>query len=84
MPVKKMSIALDPEVAEAAAEAARSRGQSLSAWLNDAARRQLTIDKGLQAVHEWQQEHGMFTDAERASAETLLDDLLGEEDEPDA
>ncbi|MDQ3931598.1 MAG: hypothetical protein M3252_02000 [Actinomycetota bacterium] len=77
MPVKKVSIALDADVAEAAASAAKAHGQSLSSWLNDAARNQLRIEQGLSAVREWQTEHGMLTDDERASAETVLDHLLG-------
>lgn len=77
MAVKKISVALDPDVAEAAASAAQAHGQSLSAWLNDAARTQLRIEQGLTAVREWQTEHGTLTDGERASAEAVLDDLLG-------
>jgi hypothetical protein len=77
MAVKKISAALDPYVAEAAASAADAHGQSLSAWLNDAARSRLVIEDGWQAVAEWQTEHGELTVEERASAEALLDDLLG-------
>jgi hypothetical protein len=77
MAVKKISVALDPDVAEAAASAADARGQSLSAWLNDAARSRLVIESGRQAVAEWQTEHAELTVEERASAEALLDDLLG-------
>lgn len=77
MAVKKISVALDPDVAEAAASAAQAHGQSLSSWLNDAARSRLVIDRGRQAVLEWQNEHGELTGDERASAEGLLDDLLG-------
>jgi hypothetical protein len=68
MAVKKISVALDPDVAEAAASAAEAHGQSLSAWLNDAARGRLVIERGLRAVAEWQNEHGELTVEERASA----------------
>ena len=76
MAVKKLSVALEPEVAAAAALAAEARGQSLSAWLNDAARARLVIERGRQAVLEWQREHGELTDEERASAEARLAVLL--------
>jgi hypothetical protein len=77
MAVKKISVALDPDVAAAAASAADAHGQSLSAWLNDAARSRLVIESGRQAVTAWQTEHAELTVEERASAEALLDDLLG-------
>ncbi len=77
MAVKKISVALEPEVAEAAASAAEAHGQSLSSWLNEAARNQLRIEQGLDAVSAWQDERGTLTDDERASAEALLDELLG-------
>lgn len=77
MAVKKISVALDPDVAEAAASAAQAHGQSLSSWLNDAARSRLVLERGRQAVQQWQDEHGTLTDDERASADALLDDLLG-------
>lgn len=77
MAVKKLSVALDPEVAEAAAAAAEAHGQSLSSWLNEAARNQLRIERGLEAVSAWQDEHGALTEDDRASAEAVLDELLG-------
>jgi hypothetical protein len=77
MAVKKISVALDPEVADAAASAAEAHGQSLSSWLNDAARSRLTLERGRQAMQEWQDEHGALTEGERASADALLDSLLG-------
>jgi hypothetical protein len=77
MAVKKVSVALDPDVAAAAASAAEAHGQSLSSWLNDAARSRLVIERGRRAVIEWQNERGDLTAEERASAEALLDDLLG-------
>jgi hypothetical protein len=75
MPVKEISVALDPDVAETAT--AQAHGQSLSAWLNDAARARLTVERGRLAVQQWQDEQGALTDEERASADALLDELLG-------
>lgn len=77
MAVKKISVALDPDVVEAAGAAAEAHGQSLSSWLNDAARSRLALERGRQAVRDWQDEHGVLTPEERASAEALLDELLG-------
>lgn len=77
MAVKKISIALDPDVAEAAALAADQHGQSLSAWLNGAARTQLRIEDGLNAVAEWEASDGALTPAERTAADQTLDRLIG-------
>ena len=77
MAVKKISVALDPDVAEAAASAAEHHGQSLSAWLNQAARMQLRIEDGLNAVAEWEATNGALTPAERAAADQTLDQLVG-------
>lgn len=76
MAVKKISVALDPDVVEAVALAAKRRGESLSAWLNDAARAQLRIEDGLAAVAEWETEHGVLTEEELAAASGLLDRVL--------
>lgn len=78
MVVKKLSVALDPDVADAAATAAESSGQSLSAWLNDAARDRLRVEAGLAAVAEWEAEQGpLSAAAECAVADRRLDDLVG-------
>ena len=77
MPVRKLSIALDAEVAEGVAGAASAAGISVSAWLNRAAEDALAIQAGLAAAREWQDEHGAFSDAERAAADRTLDRLIG-------
>ena len=73
MTVKKLSIALDGEVAAAAGRAAARSGLSLSAWLNDAAANALEVERGLEAVREWEAEHGAFTAAELEEADRVLD-----------
>jgi hypothetical protein len=73
MGVKKLSIALDERVAEAAAASAERHGLSLSAWLNRAAERALAVEDGLAAVAEWEAEHGAFTAEEIAAADAVLD-----------
>jgi hypothetical protein len=73
MGVKKLSIALDERVAEAAAASAERNGLSLSAWLNRAAQNALAVEDGLAAVAEWEAEHGAFTAEEIAAADAVLD-----------
>jgi hypothetical protein len=73
MGVKKLSIALDERVAEAAAASAERHGLSLSAWLNRAAQNALAVEYGLAAVAEWEAEHGAFTAEEIAAADAILD-----------
>lgn len=73
VPVRKLSVALEEAVAAAASTSAARQGQSLSAWLNDAAARALAIEDGLAAVAEWEAEHGPFTDEELAAADAILD-----------
>jgi hypothetical protein len=72
MTVRKLSIALDPAVASAAAVAADNEGLSLSAWLNRAATRALALDEGRQAIAEWEAEHGAITEEELAAAGRFL------------
>jgi hypothetical protein len=73
MTVRKLSVALDARVADAAAQAAKRRGSSLSAWLNEAAEHALAIEDGLAAVAEYEAEYGAFTPAEIARADRVLD-----------
>lgn len=76
MAVKKLSVALDDQVAEAAARAASRAGVSLSAWLNHAAENELAIESGLDGVREWEAEHGELSVDELARADDLLDRVL--------
>lgn len=77
MTVKKLSVALDEEVAAAAAASAEASGLSLSAWMNRAASDALAIDHGLAGVREWEAENGELTEAELADADLVLDEILG-------
>ena len=76
MAVKKLSVALDDAVAQEVALAADRAGVSVSAWLNHAAENELAIEAGLDAVREWEAEHGELTDKELAAADKLLDRVL--------
>lgn len=75
MAVKKISVALDPEVAEGATASAQARGETLSSWLNRAARERLAIESGLHAVQRWEQDAGQLTEDELAAAREILDRL---------
>lgn len=73
MGVRKLSVALEEQVAEAAAASAERHGLSLSAWLNRAAENALAVEEGLAAVAEWEAEHGALTAEELAAADAALD-----------
>jgi hypothetical protein len=62
-------------VAYAARQAAKRRGMSLSAWLNEASRNALAIEDGLVGVTEWEAECGPPTAEEVAAANAVLDDM---------
>ena len=76
MPVRKLSVALDDSVAEDVARAADRAGVSVSAWLNHAAENELATERGLDAVREWEADHGALTGEELAAADTLLDRVV--------
>ena len=77
MPVQKVSISLDEPVLLAAREAAKRRGMSLSAWLNEVSESALETEAGLAdglvAVAEWEAESGPITAEELAEADAVLD-----------
>ena len=76
MTVRKLSIALDRSVADAAADAAEREGLSLSAWLSRAAERALVVERGLEAVRAWERDNGSLTDAELSDADKVLSRVL--------
>jgi hypothetical protein len=57
--------ALDADIAAAAQEA----GMSYSAWVAQTARKEFTIRAGLEAVSQYEAEHGPFSPAEIAKAD---------------
>ena len=76
MGVVKRSVSIDAEVAAAAEETAAEDGVSFSAWLSEAAERQLRVREGLRGVAEWEKAAGALTADELAAGEILLDRLL--------
>lgn len=67
-PSPKLAITVDSDVRDRVAEAAAADGVSVSAWMTNAARRQLLVRDGLAAVAEWEFEHGALSDSELAEA----------------
>ena len=73
MSVERLTVSIESELAIAVREAAEADEQNVSAWLADAARRQLA-NRGLRdVVAEWEREHGAFSDEELAAARALVD-----------
>jgi hypothetical protein len=77
MPTQKLSISLEEPVLLDARKAAKRRGMSLSAWLNEAAVKaletEIRLEDGLAAVAEWEAESGPPSTAEVAEANAVLD-----------
>jgi hypothetical protein len=74
---RKRSVSLPPEIDEAVEAAVCEDGSTFSAWLAEAARKQLIIRDGLAAVAEYEAEEGAFTEAELAEADAWVADALG-------
>ena len=73
MGVEKMSVSFELELGEAIRASATTAGQSVSAWLAEAARDRLRLEALEEAVATWEQEHGRLTEAEVARAESALE-----------
>lgn len=67
-PSPKLAITVDADVHAQVLQAAAEEGVSVSAWMTTAARRTLLVRDGLQAVAEWEEEHGRLTEAELQAA----------------
>lgn len=66
---KKRSISLPPELDAEIAGAAQAAGMSYSAWIAETARKEFIIRAGLEAVSQYEAEHGPFTADEIAQAD---------------
>lgn len=69
MSTDKLSISLDPELAEHVRESARRAGKGVSAWLAEAAAAKLRAEALDEFLEEWKREHGDFTIEELRQAE---------------
>lgn len=68
-----MSVSFDLDLGEAIRGSANDAGQSVSAWLAEAARDRLRLEALGQAVASWEREFGALTDTEIARAERVLE-----------
>jgi len=66
---KKRSISIPPELDAEIAAAAQAAGMSYSAWVAQTARKEFIIRAGLEAVSQYEAEHGPFTAQEIAQAD---------------
>ena len=66
---KKRSISLPPELDAEIAAAAQAAGMSYSAWVAQSVRKEFIIRAGLDAVSQYEAEHGPFTPDEVAEAD---------------
>ena len=66
---KKRSISIPPELDAEIAAAAQAAGISYSAWVAQTARKEFIIRSGLEAVSQYEAEHGSFTPDEIAEAD---------------
>lgn len=72
MTVRKMSIAMPADLRDEVRTAADRSGESVSAWISEAAASRLR-NEGLGAfLEEWEREHGAFTEEEIQEAEIRL------------
>jgi hypothetical protein len=66
---KKRSISIPPGLDAEIAAAAQAAGMSYSAWIAQTARKEFIIRAGLEAVGQFEAEHGPFTADEIAEAD---------------
>ena len=72
VPVERLTVSLESDLAEAVRDAAGADSTNISAWLAGAARRQLARSGLGDVVAEWEAKHGAFSDVELAAARTRL------------
>ena len=66
---KKRSISIPPELDAEIAAAAQDAGMSYSAWIAQTVRKEFIIQAGLEAVSQYEAEHGPFSPDEIAEAD---------------
>lgn len=72
MPVKKLSVSFDAELADAVRTAAATSAGGVSGWLAEAAGARLRADAFDEFIEDWQRVHGYFTEEELAEADAEL------------
>ncbi len=78
MGVEKLSVSFEHDLGAAIRTSATGAGQSVSAWLAEAARNRLRLEALGEAVKAWEHVYGPLTDAEVATADQVLEDAAGE------
>jgi hypothetical protein len=73
---KKRSISLPPDLDTQIEAAASAAGTTYSGWLAATARKELTISEGLDAVADFEREHGAFSADELAEAESWAKNVI--------
>jgi hypothetical protein len=71
MGVRKLTVSLSPELAASVDEDAEAKGETVSAWITDAARRKLRRKAAREVLRKFEAAHGPITDSERAQARKL-------------
>jgi Arc/MetJ-type ribon-helix-helix transcriptional regulator len=74
---KKRSVSIPPDLDAQIEAAANDAGMTYSAWLAATARKEFAIRAGLEAVAEFERDHGAFTPEEIAEAEQWAREALG-------
>ena len=72
MATKKVTITIPEETHAKATALAKKAGLPFSTWLAQTAEHEVRVQQGLEAMGEWEDENGAFTDAEVAWAESQL------------
>jgi hypothetical protein len=71
MGVRKITVSLSPDLAASVDEDAEARGETVSAWIADAAARKLRRKAAREVLRKFEAAHGSITDSERAEARKL-------------
>jgi hypothetical protein len=72
MAVEKHTLSFDPDVWAELNSQAKAAGSTPSAYVNEAVRRRLAIERGLLAMEEWEREHGALTEEGMTEADRTL------------
>jgi hypothetical protein len=72
VPVERLTVSLESDLAQAVRDAAGADSTNISAWLADAARRHLAAQGLREVVAEWEAEHGAFSETELIAARKRL------------
>lgn len=70
--VERLTVSLESELADAVREAANEQSLNVSAWMAQAAYRELSSRGLREVVAEWEATHGSFTEKELAAARKKL------------